>query len=754
MYKALQEKLTVEECREICRYIPRPNHEVWLKIASALVSEIGESNARSVMTEAFPDEKPNETQKLIASLHGAPKCTIGTLIDIAKKHGFDAKAFFSRRRRARWNAPAAAFKVNAQAEQKRAAASKEKKLRISRKVSEDALGVCSMCDSVCEPDSVKETSLLDVLKQIKSGAWKNEVAAVRAGTREKTTLPQCCAFGVYEGRRADENLRSRSGFLVLDYDAKENRKTDFERLRERWSRMKSTFADFASPSGNGLKVIIRISDEYATAREAFEAVAPVVKMFGGKVDDQPAALQTFIVSDDDRAFINPAPLAEIPEMPQEVDVETAAVVFDEFISRCYFAGKDTFFIFEGESCKEITRGDLITDCADFYKIERSEARVIVKATRKTRYVERIFPALTCRKRGMHVLDGFPVLAKSSPVDIERLGVPVERGIPLEKACPFIAQMLSTIFPDEENRTHFLYWLKIAREAFERALDSNCEIVLPVPFLLLLGKAGAGKDLLFQTLINPLLGGRATASMNTFPQERQWLGEIIGSECVLGTEIQNLTKNQRDAFKATCKAILGDSGFRAELKGKDGLHFRGQFFLVQLANLEAGCAAGCPALDDADFTDKFFALDLQNSDAVKKMFPSDKKTENAAAIREELPLLAQWLKYDLQIPEFARDERFGVKAWQSTVAREALFEVSPLENLHLELAEIARLNGRAWQSEWHTTGEIAKEITRHFSRNVSPNRIGRDLKSLASKFPKFYRWNENSTHSAFWIKEAQ
>ncbi|MBQ8723464.1 MAG: hypothetical protein IJY80_04180, partial [Opitutales bacterium] len=480
------------------------------------------------------------------------------------------------------------------------------------------LGECSICKSARKPETVKPCKLIDALAGIKSGKWKNEVEAVRAGTREKSTLPQICAHGVYNTRRRDENLISRSGFLVLDYDGKENPGFDFSTLKRRLSCLPFVLATFVSPSGNGLKVLIRIPNG-ASDSGALEAAKEILAPLGGNIDGNSEARKHFLVSYDPGAFVNSARLETIPELPndlEEMSPESLSVIFAETVERFAFKGKDNYFYDAGTFYKELSKGDAIEEFTIKHGLSRKTAARLLYAVREKRTVQDIFPALTCRKKGIHTLAERKVLVLRSPIVLE-----AEEG-----NFPLIKKALETIFPEGEyiQLRRFLAWLQYARKSFLKALASDGAQVSPVPLLMLLGTAGAGKDLLFQTLIRPALGNRQHAGADTFPQEKQWLGGIVGAECVLASEMPKLSGKERDKFKATIKQIIGGSGYNAESKGKDGFTFRGQHFITLLANIDEGgnCASACPAIDE-DFKDKFLALSLGNTEKVKALFPGEK-----------------------------------------------------------------------------------------------------------------------------------
>lgn len=731
----MQNNLTENDVSELLAHIPPPvkgtnSREEWLKVIAATCAALdgNESAALSLLKNWQEEWEKNAYETAIKSLRGNYKCTAGTLVFLASQNGYNASEK-ARDRAARDNTPAP---KPAASKPKKPAERKQKENTLSARV---ILGKCSIVESCRKPESIKETDLPACLRAIKSGKWKNEVAAVRNGTREKSTLPQICAYGVYSTRRADENLMTKSGFLVLDFDGKDNKKTDFRTLRERLARLPFTLAVFSSPSGNGLKALIRVPDSVNDS-EAFNAAASVLSPLGGKLDAGSEARKHFIVSDDSEAFINETPLDEIPPLDawENLPPSALAVLFAETFERFYFAGKeDYFFKDETGTIKALTGAAAAQEFEFRHGANRKTARAALYAVRRLRYVHRVFPALSCHSAGLHTFDRKPALVLSSPEIIE-----ADEG-----NFPTIKTLLETVFSDFEQLARFLAWLKHARRAFLRACESNGASCSPLPLLMLLGTAGAGKDLIFQTIIRPALGDRQHASADTFPQEKQWLGAIIGSECILASEMQDLNTQERSRFKATIKQIIGGSGYNAESKGKDSFTFRGQHFLTLLANIDenGNCARACPEIS-GDFTDKFVALSLDNAAAVKAAFDGSHARENAAAIRRELPAFLYWLDVYFETPQEWKDARFGVAGYCAPAARKALFEVSIDFDVLAKIDELAAADKTGDFVEKPYTAARLATILADFYREkpLSPRIIGAILRRLARENPQKLSWN--------------
>lgn len=101
-----------------------------------------------------------------------------------------------------------------------------------------------------------------ILGRIKSGASKELVKKIRAEKRKpernelKKKLPAVCFSGKFT-KRADAYLVEHSGLICLDFDGYTKTK-DLLEDKEKLSKNKYVYSVFISPSGNGLKVLVKI----------------------------------------------------------------------------------------------------------------------------------------------------------------------------------------------------------------------------------------------------------------------------------------------------------------------------------------------------------------------------------------------------------------------------------------------------------------------------------------------------------------
>ena len=114
------------------------------------------------------------------------------------------------------------------------------------------------------------------LERIKLGASKGLVLDIRLAldkekaNKLKLNLPSVCFSGRFGADRKDEQLVEHSGFVVLDFD-------DISDLRDKQTEIISkdfVYACWVSPSGNGLKALVKIADG-SKHREHFQSLQEV-----------------------------------------------------------------------------------------------------------------------------------------------------------------------------------------------------------------------------------------------------------------------------------------------------------------------------------------------------------------------------------------------------------------------------------------------------------------------------------------------
>jgi hypothetical protein len=113
------------------------------------------------------------------------------------------------------------------------------------------------------------------IERIRSGASKELVESIRSQNNKdernkiKQLLPSICFSGKFQ-QRTDTGCVEHSGYICLDFDGY----SENEMLQDRQMLIKDkhTYCLFTSPSGDGLKVIVKIPAEIENHRQYFKAL--------------------------------------------------------------------------------------------------------------------------------------------------------------------------------------------------------------------------------------------------------------------------------------------------------------------------------------------------------------------------------------------------------------------------------------------------------------------------------------------------
>jgi hypothetical protein len=130
--------------------------------------------------------------------------------------------------------------------------------------------------------SIKDTSapfhrgVMGILIRIKEGTSKDLVKRIRSEKNKternelKKQLPAICFSGTFN-KRNDSALLEHSGLICLDFDGYEKQKTLLED-KDMLTKNKFVFSAFVSPSGNGLKVLVKIPADAENHQNYFNSL--------------------------------------------------------------------------------------------------------------------------------------------------------------------------------------------------------------------------------------------------------------------------------------------------------------------------------------------------------------------------------------------------------------------------------------------------------------------------------------------------
>ena len=130
--------------------------------------------------------------------------------------------------------------------------------------------------NIRETETPFHRSVAFVLNRIKDGASKDIVSRIRkekdkASRNEiKKELPAVCFSGQFN-KRSDAAIQEHSGFICLDFDGY-NTKKEMKAERDRLEKDRYVYSVFTSPSGNGLKALVRIPQDPDNHTNYFNAL--------------------------------------------------------------------------------------------------------------------------------------------------------------------------------------------------------------------------------------------------------------------------------------------------------------------------------------------------------------------------------------------------------------------------------------------------------------------------------------------------
>lgn len=124
-----------------------------------------------------------------------------------------------------------------------------------------------------------ETTLNNALLKIKNGNYKNEIEELRSllyqGNPEqyserKKDLPAFTPQASFNGKRDTNHLIEYNKLVILDIDNLTSE--DVKSMKQEALKIPYTFACFTSPSGLGLKIIVRVNSNIINHTQAFQQV--------------------------------------------------------------------------------------------------------------------------------------------------------------------------------------------------------------------------------------------------------------------------------------------------------------------------------------------------------------------------------------------------------------------------------------------------------------------------------------------------
>lgn len=170
-----------------------------------------------------------------------------------------------------------------------------------------------------------------IVQRIKAGRSKMLIDQLRnciddkERKRIKTQLPSICFSGTFS-KREDKSLIEHSGLIAIDFD---HLGTRLQELRDRLIKDKYTFILFVSPSGDGLKLVVKIPASVKTHEKSGMALTDYYK--DEKLDEFLDVSRVCFESYDPDIFYNPESDVFITLKEEKIikqSIATTEVIYD------------------------------------------------------------------------------------------------------------------------------------------------------------------------------------------------------------------------------------------------------------------------------------------------------------------------------------------------------------------------------------------------------------------------------------------
>jgi hypothetical protein len=123
---------------------------------------------------------------------------------------------------------------------------------------------------------IEHKTIPEILHEIKTGKYRPGITYLRKSLAEnkmeayekaKKSLPAFTPSGKFVGGRKMEFLEAYSNFIILDIDKLSQ--TDLQNTKHLANQCEYTYASFISPSGNGLKILVKVAIKKEDHKETF-----------------------------------------------------------------------------------------------------------------------------------------------------------------------------------------------------------------------------------------------------------------------------------------------------------------------------------------------------------------------------------------------------------------------------------------------------------------------------------------------------
>ncbi|EMY3583312.1 DUF3987 domain-containing protein [Flavobacterium psychrophilum] len=369
-----------------------------------------------------------------------------------------------------------------------------------------------------------EKTLIDVLQEIKSDKYQSEVNSIRYALHKgdektadeiKSSLNGFTMSGTFGTSRTKGNLNTYSQIIGLDFD--HIPVTELYTLVKLINDCKYTFASFISPSGEGIKVFIKINSNATQHTTAYNQVATFYKNLSGYDFDAKCKDITrlcFVSYDPETYIKDDATIFEVQEeatpLPKVQKVETTTFeATDTLLDKClkfteqkeqYTNGNRNNFIHLFASNANrfgINEADTLDYCTTNFDLDEKEIKASVQSAYKNQSADFAkFADFANRKPTQQKTSSSK--AKKEPIDDENylLNTPTIPQSVYDNLPPILKQGAEAFSEPRERDTFLTGALAILSGCLPNVTgEYGGRTVYPHLFSFILAPAASGKGAL-------------------------------------------------------------------------------------------------------------------------------------------------------------------------------------------------------------------------------------------------------------------
>lgn len=364
------------------------------------------------------------------------------------------------------------------------------------------------------------------------------------------------------------------------------------------------------------------------------------------------------------------------------------------------------------------RGITVSEQAGLSRLETLRSRVVTE-----NFVDYAGPLGGHRTGLFQTSDGRRILVTTEPAKV--FDEPGKRG-PIDFCERYIDQLFGG---DSDQIASVLAWLKVASESLRRG-DFR-----PGPMLVLAGPRECGKSF-FHVLVTELLGGRIGKPYKFMTNLTAFNADLAQAESlVIEDEVGHKDIRSRRAFASQIKQLTANELFDLHGKGKQAITLPTFRRLHLSVNEEADDLLVLPPMDNTESDSLIDKVSLLKCSRAKL---SPDRALNKSRLLREIPALRRFL-CDFKIPDRAKSDRFGSRAFHHPEILEKLCELSP-ETTLLDYVDRVLFSDDDRIEFWR--GSATELESRLIKSDPGAGRLfyhpaacGQALARLAAKFPK-------------------